>query len=189
MMPVAELESIRQQTDANGERLKGLCAFLSEAQLAWRPRPSSWCIAEVLLHLERTTQVFLPVIDNGIESARRNGHLSNGPFRLGWMGRFYVWYVEPPPRIRLPAPKIIRPLFEGSALDALPRFLQSQELMKQRLDHANGIDIVRTRITSPLASIIKMSLFALFSVGAAHERRHIWQITNIRAQLASRSSL
>lgn len=185
MALVAELESIRQQTDANSERLKELCASLDKAQLAWRPGPSSWCIAEVLLHLERTTHVFLPVIDNAIENARRNGLLSYGPFRLGWMGRFYVWYVEPPPRIRLPAPKIIRPLFEGSALDALARFLQSQELMKQRLDHANGIDIVRTRITSPLAGIIKMSLFALFSVGAAHERRHIWQVSNLRAQLPS----
>src|SRR5579872_101203 len=166
MALVAELESIRQQTDANSGRLKELCASLNEAQLAWRPGPSSWCIAEVLLHLERTTHVFLPVIDNAIESARRNGLLSNGHFRLGWMGRFYVWYVEPPPRIRLPAPRIIRPLFEGSAsLDALPRFLQSQKLMKQRLDQANGIDIDRTRITSPLAGIIKMSLFALFSVG------------------------
>ena len=185
MALVAELESIRQQTNANSERLKELCASLNEAQLAWRPRLSSWCIAEVLLHLERTTHVFLPVMDNAIESARRNGLLSNGPFRLGFMGRFYVWYVEPPSRIRLPAPKIIRPLFEGSALDALPRFLQAQELMKQRLDHANGIDIDRTRITSPLAGIIKMSLFALFSVGAAHERRHIWQVSNLRAQLAS----
>lgn len=188
MALIAELENIRQQTDANRERLEELCASLNEAQLTWRPGPSSWCIAEVLLHLERTTHVFLPVIDNAIESARRNGLLSDGPFRLGWMGRFYVWYVEPPPRIRLPAPKIIRPLFEGFALDALPRFLQSQELMKQRLDHANGIDIDRTRITSPLASIIKMSLFALFSVGAAHERRHIWQVSNLRAQLPSRPS-
>lgn len=85
MALIAELENIRQQMDANSERLKELCASLNEAQLGWRPRPSSWCIAEVLLHLEHTTHVFLPVIDNAIENARRNGLLSNGPFRWdGW---------------------------------------------------------------------------------------------------------
>src|SRR5579859_5854358 len=82
--------------------------------------------------------------------------------------KFYVWYVEPPPRIRLSAPKPLVPLLDGPASDALPRFLNSQELMKQRLENANGIDIVNTRITSPFASFVKMNLFTLFSVGAGH---------------------
>ena len=180
---VPELENIRKQTDANSERFRELCHGLDESQLKWRPRPNSWCIAEVLLHLEKTTHVFLPPIDGAIENARRDGRLSKCPFRLGRMGKFYVWYVEPPPRIRLPAPKIVRPAFEGAAFDALPRFLRSQELMKQRLTDANGIDIVHARITSPLARFIKMSLFAVFSVFVAHERRHIWQASNIRRQL------
>lgn len=186
MALLAELESVREQTDVNSARARELCAGLTEEQLAWRPNPASWCIAEVLLHLERTTQIFLPIIDRAIENARRDGHLSDGPFRLGWMGKFYVWYAGPPARVRLSAPKPLVPLLEGPASDALPRFLSAQELMKQRFETANGIDIVRTRITSPFASFVKMSLFALFSVGVAHERRHIWQISNTRQQLSSR---
>lgn len=94
MDPVPELENIREQTDANSERFRELCYGLDESQLKWRPQPNSWCIAEVLLHLEKTTRVFLPPIDEAIENARRNGRLSTGPFRLGRMGKFYVWYVE-----------------------------------------------------------------------------------------------
>lgn len=188
MALVAELESIRQQTDAISARAVELSAGLSEQQLAWRPGPSSWCIAENLLHLDRTTQIFLPLIDRAIEQARRDGRLSNGPFHLGMMGKFYVWYVEPPPHIRLSAPKPLVPLLEGLASDALPRFLNSQELMKQRLENANGINIVSARITSPFASFVKMSLFALLSVFTGHERRHIWQASNVRAQLPFRSS-
>lgn len=184
-----ELENIRKQSDANNARIRQLCAGLAEQQLAWRPGPNSWCIAEVLLHLERTTHIFLPIIDQVIEEARRGGCLSNGPFHLGLMGKFYVWYVEPPPHIRLPSPKPLVPSLEEPASNALPRFLSSQEEMKQRLEHANGIDLVRTRITSPFASFVKMDLLTLFSVGAAHERRHIWQISNVLAGLPSRSSL
>ena len=121
---ISELENIRVQTDANSERLGELCHGFGESQLKWQPQPDSWCIAEVLLHLEKTTHVFLPPIDGAIQNARRNGQLSKGPFRLGRMGKFYVWYVEPPPRIRLTAPKIVRPELKGAALDALPRFLR-----------------------------------------------------------------
>ena len=185
---ISELESIRQQTDTISARAVELSAGLSEQQLAWRPRPSSWSIAENLLHLERTTHIFLPIIDRALDDARRNGCLSNGPFHLGMMGKFYVWYVEPPPHIRLSAPKPLVPLLDGPASDALPRFLTSQELMKQRLENANGIDIVRTRITSPFARFVKMNLFTLFSVGAGHGRRHIWQASNVRVQLPSRPS-
>lgn len=185
MALIPELEGIREQTDANGKRLQEICAGLSEAQLSWRPGPAKWSIAENLLHLARTTQIFLPILDAAIEKARGQGRFSNGPFRLGLMGRIYIWYSEPPPRIRLSAPKPIRPVLEGAAAGALDQFLESQEQMKKRLESANGIDIVGTRITSPFASFIRMSLFALFSVGAAHERRHIWQISNIRSHLPS----
>ena len=109
---------------------------------------------------------------------------SDGPFRLGLIGKFYVWYVEPPPRLRLSAPKPLVPLLEGPASNALPRFLHSQELMKQRFENANGIDLRRTRIASPFASYIKMDLLTLFSVFTGHERRHIWQASNVRHLLS-----
>ena len=84
-----QLQNIRQQVDANSARLLEICAGLSEAQLAWRPAETKWSIAENLLHLERTAQIFLPIIDRAIEDARRDGHLSDGPFKLGLMGSHF----------------------------------------------------------------------------------------------------
>jgi hypothetical protein len=185
MAPIPELERIRTETDEISRRAKELCNGLGEQQLAWRPGPTSWSIAEILLHLDNTTRIFLPIIDRAIEDSRRNGRLSNGPFRLGWMGKFYVWYAGPPARIRLPAPKPLVPVLKEPASRALPQFLQSQELMKQRFSDANGIDLARTRITSPFASFVKMNLFVLFSVGTAHGRRHIWQASHVLLKLNS----
>ena len=178
-----ELENIREQVDANSRRMQELCADLSEKQLAWRAAETKWSIAENLLHLERTAQIFFPIIDSAVETARREGRLSNGPFRLGIMGTLFVKYSEPPPKIRLSAPKPLRASLDGAAGEMLPRFLASQEEFKLRLENANGVDIARVRITSPFASFIKMSLFALFSVFPAHERRHVWQASNVRREL------
>lgn len=180
------LEGIRQEAEANEKRLVALVAGLGEEELAWRPRPKSWSIAEILIHLRLTNEACLPALDRAVEEARERGLLSEGPFRLGWMGRFFVWYVEPPPVIRLPAPRVLRPLLEGRASQALPRLLESRREVLARMDGALGIDLVRARFVSPFASFVKMDLLALFSVFTAHERRHLWQSENVRKALQVR---
>jgi len=184
---VPELERIRREAETASAEAGRLCDGLGEESLAWRPQTGRWSIAEHLLHLEMTTRTFLPVVDQSIAEARSKGLTSPGPFRLGLKGRLFVWYNEPPPMFRLPAPKALQPITQGAATEALPRFLQSQRLMLERLELANGLDIARARLASPFASYIRMSLFALFSVFTAHERRHLWHISNLRRQLAERA--
>jgi len=183
MTLVAELEGIRQEAEANRVQAAALCDGLSEEQLAWRPQPGRWSIAENLVHLETTTDVFLPSVDRAIEEARRRKLYGNGPFRLGMIGRLFVWYVEPPPAIRLPAPRPLRPLLEGPATEALPQFLKAQDRMLERVEASNGLDLARARTVSPLASYIRMNLLAFFRVFTGHERRHLWQAANVRQRL------
>ena len=183
MALVPQLEEIRQEVNDINQRAAELCAGLSEEELAWRPEPGRWSVAENLLHLRVVAQVFLPAIDQAIEEARRRNLYGQGPFDLGLMGRFYVWYVQPPVRIRLPSPEPLRPLLTGPATEALPQFLESQQWIVERIEAANGLDLNRTRITSPLASFVRMNLLAFFTVGNGHERRHLWQAENVRKQL------
>ncbi len=178
-----ELEALRQQTEAASDEARALCEGLSEQQLAWRPAPGRWCIAENLLHLERTVELVVPSLDAAIADARAKKLYSNGPFRLTAMGRFFVWYVEPPPAIRLPAPKVLRPLLEGPAMDVLPRFLRSQQAVLRRFEEANGLHLNRARFVSPFASFVRMDLLALFNVFVGHTRRHLWQAGNVRREL------
>jgi hypothetical protein len=181
-----ELEKIRQEAAENEKRLLALVEGLGEEVLERRPEPGRWSIAEILIHLRLTNEACLPAIDHTIEDARRKKVLADGPFRLGWMGRFFVWYVEPPPVIRLPAPAVLRPLLEGPAGEALPRLLDSRRQVLARMEAASGIDLERARFVSPFASFVKMSLLAIFSVFTAHERRHLWQGENVRQALAKR---
>jgi hypothetical protein len=179
-----ELEKIRQEAADNENRFAALAEALAEQEMAWRPEPGRWSIAEILIHLRLTNEACLPSLDHAIEDARRKKLLAEGPFRLGWMGRFFVWYVEPPPMIRLPAPAVLRPLLEGPAGEALPRLLDSRRRVLARLEAASGLDLERARFVSPFASFVKMSLLAIFSVFTAHERRHLWQAENVRRRLS-----
>ena len=180
---VPELERIRHEISAITSEFNQLCAGLTEAQLAWRQDPSRWSIAENLVHLKVTADVFLPSLDQAMADARRRHLYADGPFSLGTMGRFYVWYVKPPVRIRLRAPKPLKPLLEGPATEALPQFLHSQELILQRVESANGLDLQGARWSNPLATFIRMNLLTIFSVCCGHERRHLWQAQNVRREL------
>ena len=180
---VAELEAIRHQIDEINTRATNLCRGLSEEQLAWRPQPDKWSIAENLVHLQTTTAVMLPPVDQAIASAREHNLYGEGPHHIGLLGRLYVWYCEPPPKIKLPAPKQLKPILTGPAVEALPGFLASQQHMVARLEQANGLDLCRVRFQSPLASFIRMDLLALFSVFTAHERRHMAQAAEVRKHL------
>lgn len=186
MTLVPELAKIRDEITAASEQASAVCAGLSDEQLAWRPRPNSWSIAECLKHLNLTTQVCLPALDNAIEAARAQGKYSDGPFSLSVMGRIFARYVEPPPLIRLPAPKVLRPLVTGSVAEVLPQFLRSQEVMLVCVERANGLDLNRVRYKSPFASFVRMDLLAFFHVFTGHERRHLWQAGNVRREIESR---
>lgn len=183
-----ELERILNELDSCDERARELCAGLTPAQLSWKPSPKSWSIAENLIHLRITTETFSPAAGAAIQEARREELFSSGPFSPGLMDRFFIWYVKPPVRIRLPAPQPLRPrLDEALAGSALENFLESQDLMREQIRAAQGIDLIRARVTSPIASYIQMSLLALFRVHTGHELRHLWQASRVRQQLGAES--
>jgi len=51
----------------------------------------------------------------------------------------------------------------------------------ERLGRANGLDLSRARVISPVSKWLRFSLGTLFAVIAAHERRHLSQARRIAA--------
>jgi hypothetical protein len=179
----SQLERIKGEAAANRAVVQELCAGLTDEKLTWREAPSRWSIAENLVHLAKTVELCTPALEKAIGDARREGKLSEGPFEQGVMGKIFVWYVEPPPKIKLPAPKSLLPKFEGSGAESVQAYLSSQDFILSKLEAADGVDLRKASFKSPFASFVKMDLLALFSVWTAHERRHIEQMKKARKNL------
>lgn len=176
---------MRREADAARDELQALVCGLSEEQLGWRASEGRWTIAEILTHLSLTAQVCLPAVDRALEEAERQGWRSLGPFHLTPMGRFFVWYVEPPPKIKLPAPATLVPKPSGTPREAWAEFLHWHGEAVQRMEQASGYDLNRARFRSPFAHFVTMDLLALFSVFTAHERRHIWQAKRVLGEMGA----
>jgi len=176
------LEEIRRELDANSHTAEDLCRGLSEEQMRWCPEPGRWSVAELLVHLNLTNQTYVPVIEAALRQGRANGFTAPAqPFELGFVGAQFARSMEPH-RMKMRAPKMIRPLLQGPALEALPQFLRSQDLVARAMDASDGLDLANLKFTSPFFKLLRLSVIAGFAVITAHERRHLWQAEQVTVQ-------
>lgn len=155
---------------------------LGEAALAWRPAPGKWSVSEVAAHLNLAGRLYLDVVAHALADARARGLADRGDWRPTLIGRLMTGSMEPPPRIRLPAPAI----FRGAAGAPPPPGMAELETwrrlhleMEERIREAAGLDLRRARVVSPVTRWVRMNVGAAFAMLLAHERRHLSQLRGI----------
>ena len=174
-----EIDSFRRQFEAIAIEADALVQPLRDDQFGWRPAADVWSIAECLDHLNTTARVYLPAVDKAIADAIRQGLYGEGPFKYSWMGRVFVRLSEPPSRIRIPSPRAYSPEAGRSRHVVMAALRAYQVQYIDRLRQANGLDLARARVASPVSRWLRFSLGSAFALMAAHERRHLWQARKI----------
>lgn len=174
-----EIDDFRKQFEQISADADALVTPLSEEQFVWKPGPNRWSIAECLEHMNATARAYLPAIDEGIADAIRYGAYAEGPFQYSLVGRIFSRMMEPPARFRMRAAPDKQPGPERPKRETLAGFRAYQVQYVDRLRQANGIDLSRSCVRSPLASWIRIPLGSAFAAMAAHERRHLWQARKI----------
>jgi hypothetical protein len=170
---------IRQAT----EELETLLAGRKDAELLARLGPDLWCTAECLDHLTQTTQAFLPAIETAIAAAPKLK--IDRRLRTGILPSLFIRHLNPPYRIRFKVPRQLAPQ-SPDASAALASFLESQSQLLTTLSSAAGLAIDKVRIKSPVYGRISYNIYGALRMLAAHQRRHIWQISQILAALDRR---
>lgn len=163
------------QTDA--ERLLD---GLTDHQFNWRPAFGKWSIAECLSHLEVVGRKHLPRIDDAIERAHAARWYSDGPFKYGFVEKWFVHANEPPPRIRMKAPRAAAPRAFQPREELWAEFVALQEELRDRIRRSQGLDLARAKVHSPFVGPFRFALGACLAFLPAHERRHLWQARQVR---------
>ncbi len=165
-----------------------MAAGLTEAQFNWRPAPEQWSIEECLSHLTMVGQVELLAIVAAIDQAKAKGLTgasvtNGGPIEYPIWERFILRETEPPVRHSLSAPKRFVPLHGQPITGILPTFLHVQRNFGIQIARADGLDLRRVKVPTPITRFLKLSLGATLAQAAAHERRHIAQARRVRDML------
>ncbi len=175
----SEIDDFRRQFEQLAGDGDALVGPLSDRQFFWQPRPDAWSIAQCLDHLNVTARIYLPLLDEGIADAIRQGLYGEGPFKYNWMGRLFVALTEPPPRFRVKSPAVFHPPPARTRHEIVAAFPAYQVQYIDRLRQANGLDLARARVRSVAASWIRMPLGSGFALMLSHERRHLWQARRV----------
>jgi hypothetical protein len=183
-----QLEDFRRQFEELANEADALVAPLSDAQFTWQPpaakasagRPRvGWSVAQCIDHLNVTARMYLPVLDEGIANAIRQGQYGEGPYTYWWLARMFVRMLEPPPPFRTKTPAAFQPPPGRTRREIMAAFRAYQVQYIDRLRQANGLDLARARTRSPVASWLVFPLGCGFAAMAAHERRHLWQARQV----------
>ena len=168
---------------ANGERARELTADLDVITLYRRPGPKRWSAGECLDHLVRAGEAYLEVIDEALAEADEAPGPHGAP-SLNAFEKVLVGGVRPPVRMRIPAPRRIRPdrpppeaLARGvlGMVDPRERFDDLRRRYGKRLHRADGVDLEAVRVRSPFVPLVRVSLHAALAIIAGHEQRHLEQ--------------
>jgi hypothetical protein len=179
----SELEEYRQQFEQTSSQARGLTTGLDEARFNWRPGPGQWSIEECLAHLTMVGQWEILAIEQAIVQARAQGITGAGPFEYSSIDRFIVRETEPPVRHPFSAPRRFVPLHGQPITAVMPTFLHVQKQFLLQLERAEGLDLARVKVTTPISRFLRLSLGMMFAQAAAHERRHMAQARRVWERL------
>ena len=185
MLP--ELQAHLDAIDRVKADARTLVAGLGDEQLHRRPAPERWSIIECLAHLNTTIRATLPAFDRSIADARARGLTApgGGAFRYGWFANWMIRSMEPPPKRRMRTFPIFMPAANPPSAATLADFFVVRDELAARLRQADGLDLKRARVVSPVSRFFRMPLGGYFAFVIAHERRHIWQAQRVRETLVA----
>ena len=172
-----ELAGLLEQVGAVRERACRLVDGMDDAAFNWRPEPGVWSVAQCVEHLNVSAVAFFGVIDHGLQT----DPAGQGPFRYGWLERWFLRSMEPPVKTKVRARKKFLPPADAARDATLAAFLVYQDEIEERIRRADGLDLARIKVASPVVGFIRYSLGIALQVMVAHERRHLWQAEQVRA--------
>jgi hypothetical protein len=153
-------------------------ATLEYLQIGWRPPEGGWSIAQVVEHLIITDESYLAEFDRILARAPRNA--TTEEWRPSLIGGFLTRSQRPDSKQRMKSPAVWRPAPEARA-DVVAEYIKVRRHLVDIMQRADGVDLRRTKLSSPAAKFIRLNLGDAFMTLVVHTQRHLAQIQRIRS--------
>lgn len=159
---------------------QALAAGLDDARMNWRPAAGVWSVAEGLDHLTITCRRMMKAMDAGVDELRAKDQRYAGPSRPSWIGRVFLWILEPPVRkMKAKAPPDFVPKPDRPSHLVLSEFTIAHEELLHRWAELEAWDQNRRVVVSPFDPRIRYSIGLTLKIIPAHMRRHLWQAREV----------
>jgi hypothetical protein len=175
--PNGELGGVLEELRAVTDDTRRVFGGLSAAQLNWKPSPEQWSVGQCFEHLIKTNRSFYPAL----EEVARGGRRENLWERISPLSGLFGWIVMRSlgSARKFPAPRALQPSASDVDAAVIGRFVEQQGELSGRMRAAEGSDLKRTVVTSPIAGFVTYSMFDACRIVVAHNRRHFAQARRV----------
>lgn len=122
--------------------------------------------------------IYVNALRRAVESNRDQLEPRHNPMQpSGWLTRLIVRYEEPPPRLKLPAPRRILPPSTVTT-GVFEQFEAAQKGIADFVSEWADADLGDLRLRDPLFPL-HLTADTELLIMSAHNRRHLWQAANV----------
>lgn len=145
--------------------------------LTARPDPEQWSAVQCIDHLNTAGWLLLRSMEAAIQTGQAEGPYGEPPFKYGFVSRWFVQVLEPSSGWSFDAPPLFEPDDPNTLYpdEVVGEFLALQDQFSACVVDAEGLDLRRIRLPSPVVPLLRISLGAWFEASLAHEHRHLAQ--------------
>ena len=174
------INTILQKGSEAREKVKTEFTGISPEQLNWKPSPNAWSIGQCLEHLLISDSTYFM----DLEKITRGNYQKSfwerySPLTSTW-GRFMKQRLQEQVGTKMKAPKKIQPSQSNINMSIMDRYHKNLDQFLGYISKCGDIDIDKTILTSPIASIVTYSLRDGLQFLIQHEHRHINQATRVK---------
>ncbi len=158
-----------------------LTGGLDETSLNWQPNGGKgWSVAQCLDHLVIMNAIYVKALQAAVENNRDQLEPRKNLIQpSGWFTRFFIGFEEPPPKLKLPAPRKIAPPSQLTSA-ILREFEGVQNQLVEFMRQWGDTDLGDLRVRDPLFPM-HLTVDTELLIVAAHNRRHLWQAEQVKA--------
>jgi hypothetical protein len=167
----------------NFEFIQNKLSKLEVNQLTWKPNPQSWCINEVLAHLNQYAvyyhETFLSKIENTKFTEPKSQFISSPLGKSAW--KSMKLGTANNIKRKFQSPKLYNPTIHPEMVhqDELIIFQKKQIELIDIIEKAKSVNIQRVKIPISISKFIRLKLGDALLFVIYHNERHIQQIKNL----------
>jgi DinB superfamily len=176
-----DLQELIDALEAVEQDAERIVAPLDDEQFNWSQTPGSWSIAQCLDHLNAANGRYFDAASAAVARAQSAGLTRRGPIASSWIGRRFIAFLEPPVRVKSRATKNIQPARHRHKAEVWPEFVRQHTHMRACIATWGHVDLNLTVFPNPLGRYGRVRAGTALCIIAAHDRRHVWQASRVRA--------
>lgn len=154
-----------------------------DAVLSQAPQDGGWSVVQVLDHLNFYSRWYLPRLEDAFKESRKKNLAAQPYFKSGWLGGYFTRMMKPradgsiASKMKASSNAVPAAIIDSNAV--LLEFEQHLQHLSSLLKLAEKADLVHTRVTTSLSSLIRLKSGDALCFVLAHAERHSMQMKRI----------